>query len=125
MKDYVTISVRRIAVTALEEDVQRFFSKRIGEYDPFVRPLVTDTSGVSKATTVSFRGKSKAACLKTIEKLEEITTQCELYDGTGTSSTLALDPAFLGLTLLSNNCADDEEPYFEYTPLPVSFPQQF
>ena len=113
MAEYATLSARRIAITASEEDVQHFFESKIPGGDPVVKSFVNDANRVFKSATVTFKGKTKAACKATIERLNDPSHQT-LVDGTGTISILDFDGDFLGLTELANRCADDEHPYFEY-----------
>ena len=113
MEEYMTISVRRIAITASEDDIQRFFKEKIPDGDPIVKSLVNDANHVFKSATVTFKGRTKAECKATIEKLKDPSHRT-LRDGTGISSTLDFDGDFLGLTELANRCATDEKPYFEY-----------
>jgi hypothetical protein len=109
---YATVSVKNIAPTANEDDVLRFFRERIPDSDPIVSPLIQDTNSPTKSTTITFKGKNKAACQKSIRSLSNL-SQCDLSDSAGITSTLSFSGDFLGLTVLANNCAPDEDPYFE------------
>lgn len=109
---YATISVKNIASTANEDDVLRFFRERIPGSDPIVGPLIQDTNSPTKSTTITFKGKNKASCQKSIRGLSN-SSQCDLSDSAGITSTLSFSGDFLGLTVLANNCAPDEDPYFE------------
>jgi hypothetical protein len=109
---YATVSVKYISPTANEDDVLRFFRERIPDSDPIVSPLIQDTNSPTRSTTITFKGKNKAACQKSIRSLSN-SSQCDLSDSAGITSTLSFSGDFLGLTVLANNCAPDEDPYFE------------
>ena len=113
MAEYMTVAVRRIANTASEEDIQSFFNRKIPDNDPVVKALVNDANHAFKSATVTFKGRTKAECKAVIKKLKDPLHRT-LCDGIGVSSTLDFDENFLGLTELANNCAYDENPYFEY-----------
>ncbi len=113
MEQYVTLSVRRIAITASTDDVQNFFATKIPGGDPVVNSLVSDTNCVFQNATVTFKGRTKVECNATIKRLQD-TKHRTLVDGAGTTSILDFDVDFLGLTELANRCANDEKPYFEY-----------
>lgn len=112
MSEFCTLCARQIALTASIDDVQRFFSDSIPEAEPFVNSLVIESHRSSRCATVTFKGPSKDACLETIDSLNLLTKR-SLTDSSGTTSELEFDGRFLGITPLANNCADDEEPYFE------------
>lgn len=114
----MTLSVERIAITATEGEVQRFFNETIPGGDPIVKPLASNVNRAFKSATVTFRGRTKAECKATFEKLKE--HHRTLLDGTGTPSTLDYGEDFVGLTELANRCANDERPCFEYVLKPLA-----
>ena len=107
----MTVSVRRIAITASKEDIQRFFKEAIPDGDPIVNSPVKDANHAFKSATVTFKGRTKAECRATIKKLKD--SHRTLDDGTGGKSTLDFDEDFLGLTKLASGYKNDENPYFE------------
>ena len=120
----MTLSVRQIAITASKEDVQDFFARKIPDGDPIVKSLVNDANRVFKSATVTFKGRTKAECKATIERLKDPNCRT-LLDGTGISSNLDFDGDFLGLTELANRCAFDEKPHFEYVLRPFTCSSNF
>ena len=113
MAEYATLCVRKIAITASPNDIERFLAAKIPDGDPVVNSLVNDANGVFKTATVTFKGRNKAACEATIRALKS-SSGSPLQDEAGIVSDLDFDSEFLGLTELANGCVQDEEPYFEY-----------
>jgi hypothetical protein len=94
-RPYLTVSVSHLQETVTEADVQTFFKR----YDPVCAPVVGPM--VSKddrywATTVTFKGKSKAACYDAVAKLNG-----QLYlDTSLNESQIGVSHTFHGLTPL-------------------------